>query len=114
MNAMTHKGYTGVLEFFPDDDAFHGEILGIRDVVHFSGRSVDELRASFQDAVDDYLATCAEIGKEPDRPYSGKFVVRVSPEVHRLSEAAAKAKGKSLNAFASEALENAVRAAGVG
>ena len=109
MNALHHKAYTGTFTFEPDDDAFHGEIVGIRDVVHFSGRSVDELRASFQEAVDDYLATCAELGREPDKPYSGRFVVRVSPEVHRLAETAAKALGKSLNAFASEALENAAR-----
>lgn len=113
MNALNHKGYTGVFAFEPDDDAFHGEIAGIRDVVHFSGRSVDELRASFQEAVDDYLATCAEIGRTPDKPYSGRFVVRVSPEVHRLAETAAKASGKSLNAFAAEALEDAARSAGI-
>jgi predicted HicB family RNase H-like nuclease len=109
MNALHHKGYAGVFTFEPDDDAFHGEIVGIRDVIHFSGRSVDELRAAFQEAVEDYLATCAEIGKEPDKPYSGRFVVRVTPEIHRLAETAAKASGKSLNAFASEALEHAAR-----
>lgn len=109
MNMLTDKGYTGVFEFEPDDDAFHGEIVGIRDVVHFSGRSVDELKTSFQEAVDDYLETCAEIGKDPDKPYSGKFVVRVSPEAHRLAETAARASGKSLNAFVVEALEKAAR-----
>lgn len=113
MNALRYKNYHGVFAFEPDDDAFHGEIAGIRDVVHFSGRSVDELRASFQEAVEDYLATCAELGREPDKPYSGRFVVRVSPEVHRLAETAAKASGKSLNAFAAEALESAARNAGV-
>jgi len=106
---LHHKGYTGVFSLEPDDDAFHGEIAGIRDVVHFSGRSVDELRASFRDAVEDYLQTCAELGRQPDKPYSGRFVVRVSPELHRLAETAAKASGKSLNAFASEALETAAR-----
>ena len=109
MNALHHKGYSGVFAFEPDADTFHGEIVGIRDVVHFSGRSVDELRASFKEAVDDYLATCAELGREPDKPYSGRFVVRVSPEVHRLAETAAKACGKSLNSFTAEALENAAR-----
>lgn len=109
MNALHHKNYSGVFAFSPDDDTFHGEVVGIRDVVHFSGRSIDELRASFQETVDDYLATCAEIGKQPDKPYSGRFVVRVSPEAHRLAETAAKDSGKSLNAFACEALETAAR-----
>lgn len=111
MNAFRYKGYVGAFEFEPGDDAFHGEVAGIRDVVHFTGRSVDELRQAFQEAVDDYVATCAEIGKNPEKPCSGRFMVRVSPEVHRLSETAAKATGKSLNTFAAEALEKAAREA---
>ena len=109
MNAFQYKGYIGAFEFEPDDDSFHGEISGIRDVIHFMGRSVDELRQAFQEAVEDYLATCAEIGKSPEKPYSGRFMVRVSPELHRLTETAAKATGKSLNAFAAEALERAAK-----
>jgi predicted HicB family RNase H-like nuclease len=111
MNAFHYKSYTGTFAFEPGDDAFHGEIAGIRDVVHFTGRSVDELRQAFHEAVDDYLATCAEIGKTPDKPYSGRFMVRVSPDVHCLTEVAAKAEGKSLNAFAAEALERAAKKA---
>ena len=111
MNAFQYKGYVGTFEFEPGDDAFHGEIAGIRDVIHFTGRSVDELRRAFQEAVDDYVSTCAEIGKSPEKPYSGRFMVRVSPEIHRLSEAAAKAMGKSLNTFAAEALERAAKEA---
>ena len=109
MNAFHYNGYVGTFEFEPDDDAFHGEVSGIRDVIHFTGRSVDELRQAFQEAVDDYVATCAEIGKSPEKPYSGRFMVRVSPELHRLTETAAKAMGKSLNAFAAEALELAAK-----
>jgi len=109
MNAFQYKGYVGAFDFEPDDDAFHGEIAGIRDVIHFTGRSVDELRQAFQEAVDDYLATCAEIGKSPEKPYSGRFMVRVSPDIHRLTDAAAKISGKSLNAFAAEALEHAAK-----
>lgn len=62
---MTHKGYLATFHYEPDDGAFHGEIFGIRDVVHFSGRSMDELRSAFVDAVDDYLETCAVIGRSP-------------------------------------------------
>ena len=74
MNAFQYKGYVGTFEFEPDDDAFHGEIAGIRDVIHFTGRSVDELRQAFQEAVEDYVATCTEIGKSPEKPYSGRFM----------------------------------------
>ncbi len=111
MNAFQYKGYVGAFEFEPGDDAFHGEISGIRDVIHFTGRSVDALRQAFQEAVDDYMATCAEIGKSPEKPYSGRFRVRVSPEIHRLTDTAAKALGKSLNTFAAEALERAAKEA---
>lgn len=72
---------------------------------------MDELRRAFQEAVDDYLTTCAEIGKSPEKPYSGRFMVRVSPDIHRLTDAAARISGKSLNAFAAEALENAAKKA---
>ena len=111
MNAFQYKGYVGTFEFESDDDAFHGEIAGIRDVIHFTGRSVDELRQAFQEAVDDYMVTCAEIGKTPEKPYSGRFMVRVSPELHRMTETAAKAMGMSLNTFAAEALERAAKEA---
>jgi predicted HicB family RNase H-like nuclease len=109
MNAFQYKGYTGAFDFEPDDDAFHGEVGGVRDVAHFSGRSVDELRQAFREAVDDYLAACAGIGKKPDKPYSGRFMVRLTPEAHRLADAAAKASGKSLNAYAAEVLEHAAK-----
>lgn len=111
MNAMRYKGYLGVFAYEDDDDAFHGEILGIRDVIHFTGRATTELRRAFEEAVDDYLETCAELGRDPDRPYSGRFMVRVAPETHRLAETAARAAGKSLNAFVAEALERAAREA---
>ena len=111
MNAFHYNGYVGTFEFEPGDDAFHGEVSGIRDVIHFTGRSVDELRQAFQESVDDYVATCAEIGKSPEKPYSGRFMIRVSPEPHRLTETAAKVTGKSLNTFAAEALERAAKEA---
>ncbi len=109
MNAMTYKGYTGVFEFIPEDNEFHGYVVGIRDVVHFSGRSVDELRQALADSVEDYLELCAQAGKTPEKPYSGQFRLRLSPEIHRLLAVAAEAKGKSLNEFVAEAAEKAAR-----
>jgi len=109
MNALNYKDWTGVFEYEPDDDCFHGRVIGIRDVVHFSGRSVEELRQALEDSVEDYLDACASVGKPPEKPYSGRFLVRTSAEVHRLAERAAAMSGKSLNAFAVEAVERAAR-----
>ncbi|MEZ4716132.1 MAG: type II toxin-antitoxin system HicB family antitoxin [Caldilineaceae bacterium] len=77
---MESKGYIGSVQFDDDADIFHGEVINIRDVVTFQGTSVQEIRKAFQDSVDDYLEFCAERGEEPERPFSGKFTVRVSPE----------------------------------
>ena len=109
MNMLRYKDYVGVFEYYPEDREFHGRVMGIRDVVHFSGTSVEELEQALADSVEEYLEFCRESGKEPEKPYSGKFIIRVSPEVHRMAETAAKASGKSLNAFAAEALEKVAR-----
>ncbi len=101
---MNYKGYTGKVEF--DDDAmiFHGEVIGIRDVVMFQGKSVQEIEQAFHDSVDDYLNFCKEKGEEPDKPFSGKFVVRISPNTHRKVYTAAKRAGQSINAWLNENL----------
>ena len=109
MNAMTYKGYTGTFEFIPEDDEFHGRVIGIRDVIHFSGTSVGELRQALADSVEDYLDLCAQAGRTPEKPYSGQFRLRLTPETHRLLAVAAKAKGKSLNEFVAEVAEKAAR-----
>jgi predicted HicB family RNase H-like nuclease len=96
---MTYKGYSAKAEF--DDEAmiFHGEVIGIRDVVTFQGKTVNELIEAFHDSVDDYLDMCESRGEEPEKPFSGRFVVRVSPEVHRKIYVAAKKTGQSINAW---------------
>ncbi|MGD0232559.1 MAG: toxin-antitoxin system HicB family antitoxin [Syntrophorhabdales bacterium] len=101
---MTYKGYSAKVEF--DDEAmiFHGEVIGIRDVVTFQGKTVNELIKAFHDSVDDYLDMCKSRGEEPKKPFSGKFVVRVSPEVHRQIYVAAKKTGQSINAWLNETL----------
>lgn len=108
MNTMTHKGYTARVDFDDRDGIFTGRILGIADVVGFHGESVAELRTAFVEAVDDYLETCARIGKQPLKPASGKVLLRISPELHLHAQIAAQASGKSLNQWATEALEAAV------
>ena len=76
---MDYKGYVGMVEFDDEADIFHGQVVNLRDVITFQGRSVDELRHAFEESVDDYLAWCAKRGKTPDKPFSGKFVVRLDP-----------------------------------
>lgn len=104
MGMMNYKGYAARIEYSDEDESFVGHIAGIRDVVGFHGDSVAELKVAFEEAVDDYLATCEKVGKTPQKPYSGKFMLRVSPEVHAYAATMAEARGLSLNAWAAEAL----------
>jgi predicted HicB family RNase H-like nuclease len=82
---MTHKGYQGRVEFDDEAGLFHGEVSGTRDVITFQGRAVDELRQAFRDSVDDYLDWCAARGKAPDRPYSGRLLLRLDPAPRRAA-----------------------------
>ncbi len=108
MNLMTYKDYSARIEYSDEDACFIGHIAGIRDVVGFHGESVTELRAAFEEAVDDYLATCEKLKRSPQRPYSGKVMLRLDPSVHAKAAMLAEAQGKSLNAWAQEALQRAI------
>lgn len=101
---MTYKGYEGVVTFDEEADLFHGEVIDTRDVITFQGRSVKELRKAFRDSVDDYLAFCAQRGEEPDKPFSGRLVIRITAELHRKISAQARLERKSLNAYIAEKL----------
>ena len=105
-NTMTYKGYAARIGYDDDDGIFTGRIAGIRDGVGFHADSVDGLRQAFHEAVEDYLETCAKIGKEPQKTYSGRVMFRVSPETHRKAALAAELSGKSLNQWAEEVLEH--------
>jgi len=105
---MEYKGYFGKVEFDSEAEIFHGEVINIRDVITFEGVSVEELKRAFEDSVDDYLEFCAERGEDPEKPFSGKFVVRLSPEIHRKAFLKAKLSDKSLNSWVSEVVEKAV------
>jgi predicted HicB family RNase H-like nuclease len=107
MNAMTYKGYAARVEFDADDHIFVGRIIGIRDIVTFHGETVSELENSYKEAVDDYLEACATLGQQPNKPYSGKLLIRVSAEIHAAVAASAEAAGKSLNQWAAETLNKA-------
>jgi len=108
---MEYKDYLAHTEFDDEANIFHGEVINIRDVITFQGKSVDELRQAFEDSVEDYLAFCAERGEEPEQPFSGQFTVRLSPEQHRQVILAAERAGKGIQMWAAEAL---AQAAGLG
>jgi predicted HicB family RNase H-like nuclease len=109
MSMMMHKGFAARVEYSEEDGCFVGHVAGIRDVIGFHGESVAELREAFKEAVDDYLVTCEQLGQPPNRPYSGQFRLRLAPELHARAAMAAEAQGKSLNAWASDAIEHAAR-----
>ncbi len=106
---MEHKGYVGKVEFDDESGVFHGEVANLRDVVTFEGKTVAELRKAFRGSVDDYLAFCEERGESPEKPYSGRFVVRVDPSLHKAIATRAKLKSKSLNAWVHDVLEDAAK-----
>lgn len=112
MNTMTFRGYTARVEYDERDDIFIGRVLGLRSIISFHGKTVAELRREFAAAIKDYLADCEEQGISPDKPASGKLLLRVPPEVHSRALIKAQAMGKSLNQWATEVLEQAVRADG--
>jgi len=101
---MTYKGYDAHIEYSDEDECLTGRLMGIADIVTFHGESVKEIEKAFHESVDHYLAFCAERGKNPNKPYSGKFVLRLRPEQHAAIATAAAREGKSLNAWAAERL----------
>ncbi len=105
MNSMSQNGYSARIEFDAEDRMFVGHIAGIRDIVGFHGESVDKLEAAFCEAVDDYLATCKKLKQAPDKPYSGRVMLRLPPELHARARAAAQVAGVSFNQWATRAFE---------
>ncbi len=94
---MEYKGYVGNVTFDDDVGIFHGDVVNTRDVITFQGRSVEEIRKAFHESVDEYLDWCKERNKTPDKPFSGKLIVRIPPALHRSIFLSAKQEGKSLN-----------------
>jgi len=107
---MKYKNYVATAEFDDEANLFHGEVINTRDVITFQGTSVKELQKAFKDSVEDYLAFCAKRGEEPEKPFSGQFILRLTPDEHRQIVLAAKHEHKSLNAWAKEHLLSAVAA----
>lgn len=105
---IEYKGYTGVFEYDPAIDSFAGHVVDLRDQIYFEGSSVQELKESMARAVDHYLAVCERRDEEPDRPFSGRFNVRLPPSLHRRVAKAAAMSHKSMNEWLTEAIERKV------
>jgi len=111
MATMELDGYVARIDYDEDDRVFHGRIANIADVVTFEGKNPGELLREFATSLKVYRDVCREDAREPEKPFSGKFVLRVDPEVHRAIAIAAEREDKSINRWASDAL---ARAAGGG
>ena len=110
MNMMTLDGYNAKIEYDSDLDQFRGEILGLSGGADFYGRNPKELRAEFKKSLQVFLEVCREKGIEPRRNYSGKFNLRIPPDLHEKLAIVAEAEGKSINTIAQEALQQRVAA----
>jgi len=106
---LDYKDYQGVVEFDYDAGIFFGEVIDLRDVITFQGKTVEELERSFRDSIDEYLKFCEELGREAEKPFSGRFNMRIVPALHRAVAARAKRENKSLNQWISERLEKALQ-----
>lgn len=106
---IEYKGYFAKVEYDDEASIFHGEVINLRDVITFEGETVKELKQAFRESVDDYLAFCDERGETPEKPFSGKFVIRLEPELHKDITIEARKSGKSLNIWVKEAISKALK-----
>ena len=107
MNIMKHKGYVARIEYDEEDRIFVGHLAGIKDIVGFHGTTVDDLEAAFHESVDNYIAISEDTGRPAQKPYSGKLMLRISPDIHASVATAAEVHGKSINQWAPEVLDKA-------
>ena len=105
---MKYKGYEAVVKYSDEDETFVGEVINTRDMLIFEGNDVAEIEQSFHAVVDEYLEDCDKESREPDKPFSGQFVMRVDPKLHRELFIQAKHSGQSLNAYVQDKLSQAV------
>ena len=104
MSAMHYRGYSARVEYDDEDAILFGRVAGIQDGVTFHADNVAQLKAAFQEAVDDYLETCRKVGKEPEKSFSGQLMVRIDPDLHRRAAIAAELAGISLTQWTERAL----------
>ena len=104
---LKYKGYSGYVNYDDEAKIFHGEVMDTRDVITFQGRTVDEIEKAFRESIDDYLEFCEQRNERPDKPFSGKFLVRMNPQLHHRIFLRASREGKSINKWVIDTLKNA-------
>jgi predicted HicB family RNase H-like nuclease len=109
MNIMNYKGYAARINYSDEDGLFVGHVAGIGDVIGFHGESVQALRSAFEEAVDDYLDTCAKLGRAPQKTYSGKLSLRLEPALHASVACKAELAHKSINQWVCDLLCDATQ-----
>ena len=105
-DVLKYKDFIGTVYYSTDDDVFFGKLEGIDDLITFEGDNVDQLKRSFQEAVEDYLELCESLGKAPHKSYKGTFNVRIKPNLHRLAAYKSAELGLSLNQFVEQAIND--------
>ena len=109
---MKYKGYHGQVNYDEEAKLFHGVVAGLRDVVTFQGTSVEELEQAFKDSIDEYLDFCKELGRAPEKPFSGNLILRLSPKIHERAAYEAKCNGLSLNAWIKQGIQQLITDSG--
>jgi predicted HicB family RNase H-like nuclease len=107
-DVMEYKGFIGSVHFRAGDDIFFGKLEAINDLIMFEGDTVDKLKKAFREAVDDYLATCKAMGREPNKTFKGSFNVRIGRDLHVQAYKTAVRRGLTLNQLVSEAIEHEI------
>lgn len=105
---MKYKGYIGIVTYDSEAKIFHGEVVNTKDTITFQGKSVNELENAFKDSINDYLEFCDDLGKSPDKPFSGKFVLRIPEQLHQKLFIRSRLEGESLNSWITNQLNNLV------
>ena len=108
-NILEYNGYYGSVHYSSKDEVFHGKIIGINDLVSFEGDSAADLKAAFKEAVEDYLETCKELNKEPDKMYKGSFNIRIPSDLHRKAAIVASINNVTLNDLVKTAIDDLVK-----
>ena len=104
---MNYKGYIGKVEFDDEAEIFHGEVINTRDIITFQGKTPKEIKREFINSIEDYLEFCDERGEQPEKPFSGKLNLRLTPDLHRQAYIASICEGKSLNAWLCDTIKDA-------
>lgn len=110
MNIMIVDNHKAKIEYDPDIDMFRGEILGLNGGADFYGKTPNELRQEFRNSLEVFLEVCQEKGIEPYKEYSGKFNLRIPPDLHGEIADKAASEDKSLNRWIADTLQQAVHA----